>query len=239
MDKNVKKRGRKPKGGKIIEQDTINECQTPVCVQNIILHLKCRSKDLSPEIAQQAIVVPYCTETTFADVPVVSSGDTIQSKLQELSAKMHYNDVAKRSDCFWCTCAFDTAPIYIPQSRSQTGQFKVYGCFCCPECAVAYLFHESKLDHTVRFERYHLLNYMYASVLNYTKNIEPAPSPYFLLNKYYGSLTIDEFRTMVRTTPIMVVDKPICLSFPEIGETTVQPIKGDAAVGYRLCRKKK
>ncbi len=242
MDKNSKKRGRKPKGGKIIETQPNEIVEQPVLVQNIILHLKCWTKDLAPEVAADQTVEPYSEDTTFADVPPASPDESVHTKLRELSTRMHCNDVVKRSCCFWCTCDFDTATVFIPQTKAPDGQFRVYGSFCCPECAAAYLFSETRLDYAVRFERYHLLNFLYSKVYGYTKNIVPAPPPFYLLDKFYGSLTIDEYRTIVRgTSAIVVLDKPICLNFPEIGETntTVAPNDTtDKTAGYRLCRKR-
>ena len=46
LDTGVKKRGRKPKGGKIIKQQQIQEVDK-VVKPNIILHLKCSLKDLN------------------------------------------------------------------------------------------------------------------------------------------------------------------------------------------------
>jgi hypothetical protein len=248
MDKNAKKRGRKPKGGKLLDPPDETEELAQVLVQNIILHLKCRSRDLASELSE-AVVEPYCTETAFADVPTaVPAKDSVQTKLRDLAAQLHINDAAKRSDCFWCTCAFDTTPVFLPKARTVAGKFQVYGCFCCPECAAAYLFQEPRLDYAVRFERYHLLNYLYGAAYGYKKSILLAPAPHYLLEKFYGTLTIEEYRAVVRSTPVVVMDKPISLQFPEIGETmdvTLPTNPGAASSaasaptpGYRLCRKK-
>lgn len=60
-------------------------------------------------------------------------------KIRQLKFKLHNNDVSdKRSNCFWCTYPFDNPPIYIPK-KERNGSIEVYGCFCSPECAVAYL----------------------------------------------------------------------------------------------------
>ena len=42
--KQVKKRGRKPKGGQIVEEKTI--IKTNITIPNVILHLKCNIKDI-------------------------------------------------------------------------------------------------------------------------------------------------------------------------------------------------
>jgi hypothetical protein len=44
-----KKRGRKPKGGKIVSKNKVQETKFDTTNQNIILHLKCNSKDLDSD----------------------------------------------------------------------------------------------------------------------------------------------------------------------------------------------
>ena len=51
------------------------------------------------------------------------------------------------------------------------------------------------------------------------KNIKPAPDPYFLLNKYYGNLSIQEYRKLLKTEHLLlVVDKPMTRVLPELFE---------------------
>jgi len=242
----IKKRGRKPKGGKIIEnqfsdQNNDNsEAQNFSIVQNVILHLRCFRKEIEESVPQ--VVEPYSNETPFEcmTVPADNIELTLQQKMKQLSESLRKNDVNKKADCFWCTCAYNTPPVYIPKGKVN-GQYDVYGSFCCPECAAGYIFNESCLDDSVKFERYHLLNYMYGKANNYTKQILPAPSPYYLLEKYFGNMSIEEYRKLVRNDQlILVVDKPICVLCPEIVQCNrnfVEKVGVDG--GYRLCRKKK
>jgi hypothetical protein len=96
--------------------------------------------------------------------------------------------------------------------------YQCYGCFCSPECATAFLFKES-IDTSTRFERYYLLNHIYNKVYNYTKNIKPAPDPYYTLNKYYGELSIQEYRRLFKSERLLiVVDKPLSRVLPELHE---------------------
>jgi hypothetical protein len=245
MDKiNVKKRGRKPKGGKIIEHSMDEDSTEEPCsvsVQNVILHLKCCRKDVEGD-AQAAVIEPYSKDETFETVAVDTAmvEMTVQQKLKHLTTSLRTNDVNKKADCFWCTCAFDTPTVFIPKGKTNS-QYQVYGSFCCPECAAAYIFAEQSLDNATKFERYHLLNFMYGGNTQYTRNILPAPSPYYLLEKFYGNMTIEEYRKLVCTDQlVMVVDKPICVTCPDIiqgNRNFVEKVGGDT--GYRLCRKKK
>ena len=75
------------------------------------------------------------------------------------------------------------------------------------------------LDDSTKFERYHLLNRIYGKIFGFKKNIKPAPNPYYLLDKFYGSLSIQEYRKLLQTEYLLsVVDKPMTRFLPEIHE---------------------
>ena len=142
---------------------------------------------------------------------------SILQKLEKLSFQLHIDKIYnKKSNCFFCTCEFDNNPIYIPKFQLNK-LFHVYGCFCTPECACAYLMNDNNLDTASRFERYYLLNYIYGKIYNYEKNIKPAPSPFYLLDKYYGNLSIQEYRKLLKSERLLlIVDKPLVRSMPEL-----------------------
>jgi hypothetical protein len=141
----------------------------------------------------------------------------ILQKLEKLSFQLHIDKIYdKKSNCFFCTCEFDNNPIYIPKFQLNK-LFHVYGCFCTPECACGFLMNDNNLDTATRFERYYLLNYIYGKIYNYEKNIKPAPSPYYLLDKYYGNLSIQEYRKLLKSERLLlIVDKPLVRSMPEL-----------------------
>ena len=159
----------------------------------------------------------------------MSGGDNnlkdIWKKLNHLKLCFHKSDVfqnigagTRRSCCFWDTCEFDTPPIYIPKCIAPNGGYTVYGCFCSPECALAYLMNES-IDTSVKFERCQMLNSMYGRALNYEKSIKPAPNPQYILNKFYGNLSIQEYRKLFKSEQIIyVVNKPLTHILPEMYE---------------------
>ena len=142
----------------------------------------------------------------------------LSSSFLKISICFKNNDISdKKSDCFWCTCAFDNPPIYIPKHQINN-IYQCYGCFCSPECATAFLFKET-IDTSTKFERYYLLNHIYNKVYNYMKNIKPAPNPYYTLNKYYGSLSIQEYRRLFKSERLLiVVDKRLSRVLPELHE---------------------
>ena len=248
-----KKRGRKPKGGKIIQQITPIDNNKEI-KSNVILHLKCSLKDLQlsslendiqsynfSNISQLSYDVlgdkkkeqlsirkekmveednDYDCDDDEDDYKKNNDNDirNIWKKLKVLEHNLHTNNICdKKSACFWCTCDFDNPPVYIPKHYIKHA-YDVYGCFCSPECASAHLMEEN-IDSSSKFERYHLLNNIYAKIYDYKKNIKPAPNPYYMLDKYYGNLSIQEYRSLLRNERLfLVVDKPLTRVLPELHE---------------------
>ena len=146
----------------------------------------------------------------------------IWKKINQLKISFHKSDICQnggtqRSACFWCTYDFESPPIYIPKF-SVKDTFHVYGCFCSPECAAAFLMNEN-IDTSTKFERYHLLNSLYGKIYKYEKSIKIAPNPFYLLNKFYGNLTINEYRKLFKSDQmIYVVNKPLTHILPELYE---------------------
>jgi hypothetical protein len=251
-----KKRGRKPKGGKIIQQ-VVSLDNNKEIRPNIILHLKCSIKDLqtnsllnndiesynfsnvsqlSYDILNDNSINSKKTEQFSIrkeknieedidyddddEVKITKENDIreIWKKLKVLEHNLHTNNICdKKSACFWCTCEFDNPPVYIPKHYIKNA-YDVYGCFCSPECATAYLM-EEHIDSSSKFERYHLINNIYSKIYDYKKNIKPAPNPYYMLDKYYGNLSIQEYRALLRNERLfLVVDKPLTRVLPELHE---------------------
>jgi hypothetical protein len=120
--------------------------------------------------------------------------------------------------CFWCAHGFDWTPCIIPE-REVAGVYKVYGNFCCPECAVAYLLSESVDPHT-RWERIALLQRVYDQ--EGKGRIFPAPTRQ-CLKLFGGPLTIESFRNTVRDSKVRVdIHMPPMVSI--LGSIDTKPI---------------
>ena len=244
-----KKRGRKPKGGKIIEDTinelTNQEVVSNVilhlkCSKNdiencfndntILSHNLLSSK--ANDLAFQSIdndmevndITNTDTNTVIENMTELNDNDkslsnkSIHSKLKELQYNLHTNNICdNKSACFWCTCEFDNPSIYIPKYQ-MNDRYDVYGCFCSPECSVAYLMNEN-IDSSSKFERYQLLNSIYSKIYDYKKNIKPAPNPHYTLDKFYGNLSITEYRNLLQHDRLLfIVDKPLTRILPELHE---------------------
>ena len=142
----------------------------------------------------------------------------INSKLKEIKLQLYKSEYPdKKVACFWCTYEYDNPTCYIPRYDIDNVIYG-YGSFCRPECGAAYLMKEN-IDDSVKFERYHMLNQIYGKVYNYTKNIKPAPNPYYLLDKFYGNLSIQEYRKLLKSDHmLLVIDKPMTRILPELHE---------------------
>lgn len=254
-----KKRGRKPKGGKIIQQ-VVPLNNNKESKPNIILHLKCSLKDLQTNTFMSTNIecfnflgkndlnyeiINSTNENTQNNIQnklncidnIITNEETndiydddnysknkendirdVWKKLKVLEHNLHVNNISdKKSACFWCTCEFDNPPVYIPKHFIKDS-YHVYGCFCTPECGTAYLMEEN-IDSSAKFERYHLINHVYSKIYDYKKNIKPAPNPFYLLDKYYGNLSIQEYRSLLRNERLfLIVDKPLTRILPELHE---------------------
>jgi hypothetical protein len=143
----------------------------------------------------------------------------INAKLKLLKVQLYKNAIQldKKSACFWCTYDFDNIPCHIPKYEMDDTIYG-YGSFCRPECAVAYLMKEN-IDDSTKFERYQLLNQIYSKIYGCKKNIKPAPNPFYLLDKFYGNLSIQEYRKLLKTEHLLlVIDKPLTRILPELHE---------------------
>lgn len=118
--------------------------------------------------------------------------------------------------CFWCTHCFEGTPSFLPV-KEETSVYHVYGNFCTPQCALAYLLYEH-MDSHVRWERMALLHRMYRSV----GRLYPAP-PRESLTTYGGYYSIEKFRELIGMNKLRVdVQVPPMISI--LGTLDTKPI---------------
>ena len=290
----VKKRGRKPKGGKLLPKSK-NESEEKPVVQNVILHLKCSTKDLEesnimhnhmtynneipPDILtydqnnnnnntftlynsddEKKFAYTYGdnnNKENFICSKCSQNGNNVNNekqiddkeinqKLKKIKLDLYKNNFNnKNSSCFWCTYEFDNPPCFIPKYEMD-GEMYAYGSFCRPECAAAYLMKEN-IDDSAKFERYQILNRIYGKVYDFKNNIKPAPNPYYLLDKFYGNLSIQEYRKLLKSEHMLsVIDKPMTRMLPELHEDNDEyqnaiygksEQSGSTGGGYKVKRK--
>jgi hypothetical protein len=152
-------------------------------VENVIL-----STDVSPAKSEDSNHTICRLPTNYSEKLMVLFQDA--NRYQKLPEK---TDTA----CFWCCHVFQGTPYAIP-SHILDEIWYMYGCFCSPECATAYLFKE-RIDNVVQWERYALLNTLYAD----KEKIRPAP-PRETLRLFGGSMDISEYRALVHEKKLRV-----------------------------------
>lgn len=166
-----------------------------------------------------------CCASVESDKVDATSEKEINQKLKQMKVMLYKNSLQedKKSACFWCTCDYDNTSCRVPKYEID-GTIYGYGSFCRPECGVAFLFREP-LDDSTKFERYQLMNKIYGPVYKYKKNIKPAPDPYYLLDKFYGNMSIQEYRKLLKTDHLLLlIDKPLTRVLPELHEDTDETI---------------
>lgn len=238
----VKKRSRASKIVLALPEDIP---QIVVARPSVILHLKCflreldeREKDtvwhlpaysnLEYGLVEQAVVAPQAHSVPDAE---------LTKKLHELERRLHHNNVGVHSACFWCTYDFLNPPVYIPKHHIRDS-YHVYGCFCGPECATAYLMREN-IDSSARFERYALLTQLYGKIYGYTHPVKPAPDPHYLLDRFCGTMTIAEYRALFKINKLLLVlDKPLTRLLPEIHEDNDEKILNTKVIPSASAKKR-
>jgi len=118
--------------------------------------------------------------------------------------------------CFWCAHAFEGTPCFLPV-KEESAVYHVYGNYCSPQCALAYLLYEH-LDSHVRWERMALLHRMYKC----SGRLYPAP-PRESLMLFGGIYTIEKFRDIIAGNKVRVdVQVPPMVSI--LGTLDTKPI---------------
>jgi len=166
----------------------------------------------------QQTPVPAVTTTAAASLPGRPSlplhySEKLMVRFQDANRDQHMpesTDVA----CFWDCHQFRTVPCIIPMVIEE-GIWRVYGNFCCPECAAAYLFNE-RLDSHVQWERYALLNRLYATT---SEPVRLAP-PRTILRLFGGTMDVSDYRTIVADKRMRVdVMTPPMISIIQVMDT--------------------
>lgn len=180
------------------------------------------SHTMSDELAQpQSFECEETTEQSISSHPLPSASEITEPPQQFSRLPNNYSEklmvlfqdsnrdqkLPTRTDvaCFWCCHTFQTPPVAIP-SHILDEKWYMYGNFCSPECATAYLFKE-KIDSHVQWERYALMNSLYADDAEVgfgsPCGIRPAP-PREVLRMFGGSMDISEYRSVVHERKLRI-----------------------------------
>jgi hypothetical protein len=176
--------------------------------ENILIDVKEEVSD-TKEVVEEVKVQPSMQAFMKVDLMVEYSQTKVSKKLPDTT------DIA----CFWCAHGFKGQPCVIPE-REEKGVYRVYGNFCSPSCAMAYILQES-LDSHVRWERVSLLHRIYSRAYE-TGRIFPAPLR-DCLKLFGGPMTIEQFRDVISQGKIRIdIQIPPMVSI--LGSIDTKPI---------------
>jgi hypothetical protein len=244
LKKTAAKKPNKPPVIASVTPDGIQGNLTPMAEQRpLIAHLPIRSSEIDNdmfasdvvEMGQGVSVNPfeeiYAAPKQMDNMPeALHPIDTSRFVLSRPSLPVNYSEKlmvrfqdANRDQqlpdstdvaCFWDCHTFRGTPCVIP-TVIEEGIWRVYGNFCSPECASAYLFNEH-LDSHVKLERYALLNRLYA--------IGEAPvrlsAPRTVLRLFGGTLEISDYRALVNEKRLRIdVQIPPMISIIHVMDT--------------------
>ncbi len=139
--------------------------------------------------------------------------DTLMRQFMEATQRQEWPN-STPIHCFWCCHPFECRPCALPLEY-RNNEFRVYGCFCSPECAAAYNFNDFQ-DTEKRWERYSLLNRLFKKRDQPNNKIKLAP-PRQTLQIFGGPLSINQFRNTLEK-----YDKTYILNFPPLVSINVQ-----------------
>jgi hypothetical protein len=177
--------------------------------ENILIDTKEEMVPDTKEVTEEVKLQPTMQAFMKIDLMVEYSQTKISKKLPDTT------DVA----CFWCAHGFKGQPCVIPE-REEKGVYRVYGNFCSPSCAMAYILQES-LDSHVRWERVSLLHRIYSKAYE-SGRIFPAPLR-DCLKLFGGPMTIEQFRDVIAQGKIRIdIQIPPMVSI--LGSIDTKPI---------------
>jgi hypothetical protein len=94
--------------------------------------------------------------------------------------------------CMFCHHQFNNKPFFLPYDYNpQLKRYKITGNFCSPNCVKSY-----SLESVTFKNKSFLVGQMYRELFSTTFNIKPSP-PINMLKCYGGSLSIDEYRSLL------------------------------------------
>lgn len=200
---------RKTKTSQKEQPNVVNE--TP-----IIFFLKISDK------VDERTIIPAGEMTSYADILNSVEVSNISQRfntdlLKSILDKVSGDRYTQQTCCFWCCHEFNwtasVLPIYYDAYKN------IYNCegnFCSPECALAYLYADTKGSESNKWMRHTLLSTLYNDLYK-NRDLSPAP-PRTTLRMFGGPLDIEQFRDYSTGVNNIVLSElpPIRLHFPSM-----------------------
>jgi len=233
--------------GIMVESKTVSnsESNTDITKEfNTITQHLFQLSDESQEEKKDTIIIPKIKEKDEEIKSLKNKLNKAEEKLQNLLNKsrrvvnpqLNMIDIINNKDpqkrkvqhrCMWDHYNFDSMPFFLP-FKYLNEKFHVYGCFCSPECTMAYNNHRMSDNNQNIKERNSLINQMAYQMTGSDEPIKPADN-YEVLNDYpYGYLSIDEYRNNLKLglKEYIIYIPPMVPVIPKIEEDYIDKFTG-------------
>jgi hypothetical protein len=158
--------------------------------------------------AEDQVPTPADGMTNYSDILQTVETSRVAERfntetMKEILGRTKSPTYAATTACFWCCHPFPWKATVLPISYdAYENMYTCEGHFCCPECALAYLYADPNLSDVLRWTRHALLADMYRSMYS-KRTLTPAPHRH-MLRMFGGPLDIEQFREFVSTSEDMV-----------------------------------
>jgi len=238
------KKSRKPPVVAVVTPDGIQGSLHVAEQRPLVAHLPIRKSDIDsdlfcenrPTVTETGPPIPYDPSDVFSNFgqevimmkepePDVKAAPTRSSLPLHYSEKLmiRFQDANREQRlpegidiaCFWDCHPFRGQSCAIPVVIEE-GIWRVYGNFCSPECAAAHLFNE-RLDSNVQWERYALLNRLYAPSSETGVRLAPSRN---IIRLFGGPLDVSDFRAINKDARMRIdVMTPPMISIIQVMDT--------------------
>ena len=198
--KQLKKRGRKPKN-KNIELPQIIEENIDTEKEVIIAYLPIKINDIELNNYDKDIDKLFIKSEIInsSEEHIISSIESDVKMNNKYLNKINIYNIEFETDtkCWWCKNTFSTPKVSLPE-QYYNDTFYCIGNFCSYNCSKAY---NVDINDNQIWKRESLLNLLYYLTYGYYKDILIAPS-WLLLKEFGGFMSINEFRKSFETNNI-------------------------------------
>lgn len=193
---------------------------------------------------EENIPVPADSSTNYSDIlqSVEASrvGDRFNAEtMKEILTRTKSPTYGATTACLWCCHPFPWTATVLPMSYdAYDNLYTCEGRFCCPECALAYLYADPRISDVVRWTRHALLADLYRKMYT-TRTLTPAP-PRTTLRMFGGPLDIEQFREYVASAEdiVSVQLPPIRLHMPTMNiQGPIRDVKRFVALSQETVEK--
>lgn len=197
-----------PRKTKIVKETKVIE-ETPV-----VFFLRINEDENLTEPAQQTLTYSEILNS----VESTSNREIFNTDLMKsVLDKVIVDRYTPQTACFWCCHTFGWTPCILPKTYDTYKNLYICeGNFCSPECALAYIYSDTKVSDSTKWNQHSLLNSLYFGLYK-KRTLSPAP-PRSLLRLFGGPLDIEQYREyLTGSNDIILADfPPVRLQFPSM-----------------------